>query len=79
MKPYFYFVCYSARNNATSAVIMGNQLVQRILPIDSPAQYDEFYEFVCSEAQKKQGGNLSTIIIVNFFLLQRDEQNETAN
>ncbi len=78
MKPYFYFVCFNAMH-ATKGMIIGNQLVQRVESIDSLENYEEFIKFVADEAQLKHDYNLKSVVITNFILLHRNEQNETEN
>lgn len=78
MKPYFYFVCFNAIH-ATKGMIIGNQLAQRIEPIDCLENYEEFIKFVTDEAQLKHNYSLKSVVVTNFILLHRGEQNEQEN
>lgn len=78
MKPYYYFVHYSAVNHIGEHVI-GQQVIQRKDPISTPEDFNNFRDFVIESALKSNPSLRSNIIIVNFILLHRDEQNEAAN
>ncbi len=78
MKPYYYFVCFSAVTKTTGGQVLGQRLMKTNFIIRTPDDFDKFYEYLVDVVISSDSGLDKRIIITNFFLLDRSDD-ETAN
>lgn len=78
MKPYYYFVCFSAVAKATGGQIIGQRVLKTNFPIRTPDDFDKFYEYLVDNVLSGDNGLDKRIVITNFILLDRGDD-ETEN